>query len=118
MTLEFIAQMAATIGKPITVTTGTNHSKMSASGKSQPLHRTRMRHRDVRERGDGRQPGRRQDHGGRVPPGRRVGGVRAHQGAQRRLFTFTHNNQRIQCIWKTMEGGNHHNQVHVGVRPA
>jgi hypothetical protein len=34
------------------------------------------------------------------------------------LFTFTHGNQRIQCIWKTNEGGNHHDHVHVGVRPA
>ena len=33
MTLEFVARMAASLGKPITVTTGTNHSKMSASGK-------------------------------------------------------------------------------------
>ena len=33
MTLEFVAAMAKSIGKPITVTTGTNHNKMSASGK-------------------------------------------------------------------------------------
>jgi hypothetical protein len=41
--------------------------------------------------------------------------AKAHTGG---LFTFTHANQRIQCIWKTNEGGNHHNHVHVGVRPA
>ena len=34
------------------------------------------------------------------------------------LFNFTHGDKRIQCIWKTNEGGNHHNHVHVGVRPA
>jgi len=34
------------------------------------------------------------------------------------LFNFTHGNQRIQCIWKTDQGGNHHDHVHVGVRPA
>jgi hypothetical protein len=40
---------------------------------------------------------------------------KAHTGG---LFNFTHDNQRIQCIWKTTIGGNHHNHVHVGVRPA
>ena len=34
------------------------------------------------------------------------------------LFAFVNDGQRIQCIWKTDEGGNHHNHVHVGVRPA
>ena len=27
------------------------------------------------------------------------------------------NGLRIQCIWKTDEGGNHHNHLHVGARP-
>jgi hypothetical protein len=33
------------------------------------------------------------------------------------LWTLHHNHMRIQCIWKTYEGGNHHNHVHVGVQP-
>ena len=33
MTLDFVAAMAESIGKPITVTTATNHDEMSASGK-------------------------------------------------------------------------------------
>jgi len=33
------------------------------------------------------------------------------------LFTLTHQGLRIQCIWKTNEGGDHHNHVHVGARP-
>ena len=34
------------------------------------------------------------------------------------LFNLVHDGMRIQCIWKTLIGGNHHNHVHVGVRPA
>jgi hypothetical protein len=32
------------------------------------------------------------------------------------LYTLEHDGLRIQCIWKTYEGGNHHNHVHVGAR--
>ena len=33
------------------------------------------------------------------------------------LFNAQHEGMRIQCIWKTNVGGNHHNHVHIGVRP-
>lgn len=33
------------------------------------------------------------------------------------LVTLVHNGLRIQRIWKTDQGENHHNHVHVGVRP-
>jgi hypothetical protein len=33
------------------------------------------------------------------------------------LFNSEHRGLRVQCIWKTDIGGNHHNHVHVGVRP-
>jgi hypothetical protein len=33
------------------------------------------------------------------------------------LYTLEHDGLRIQCIWKTDEGGNHYNHVHVGARP-
>jgi hypothetical protein len=32
--------------------------------------------------------------------------------------TRVHDGLRIQCIWGTYAGGNHHNHVHVGARPA
>lgn len=33
------------------------------------------------------------------------------------LFTIYPSGLRVQCIWKTNQGGNHHNHVHVGVAP-
>jgi hypothetical protein len=42
----------------------------------------------------------------------------AHDAQRGGLYTLTQDGMRIQCIWKTYEGGNHHNHVHVGVRPA
>jgi len=32
------------------------------------------------------------------------------------LFTLEHDELRIQCIWKTDLGGNHHDHIHVGAR--
>ena len=111
--------MAASIGKPITVTTGTNHNKMSASGKVSDHFSGHAC--DIGMFANGGTDD--------SPVGdaimqaacllaatrRRAASSKAKGGG---LFTFNHNNQRIQCIWKTMEGGNHHNHVHVGVRPA
>jgi len=33
-------------------------------------------------------------------------------------FTLTNDGPRIQCTWKTDEGGSHHNPVHTAARPA
>jgi len=30
---------------------------------------------------------------------------------------MVHDGLRIQCIWKTYASGDHHNHVHVGMRP-
>ena len=32
------------------------------------------------------------------------------------LYTLEHDGLRIQCIWKTFEGGNHHDHVHAAAR--
>ena len=32
------------------------------------------------------------------------------------LYTLEHDALRIQCIWKTDEGGNHHDHLHAGAR--
>jgi putative peptidoglycan binding protein len=119
MTLEFVAAMAASIGKPITVTTGTNHSKMSASGKVSDHFSGHAC--DIGMFANGGTDD--------SPVGDAImqaacllaGDTKEGASAKAKgggLFTFNHNNQRIQCIWKTNEGGNHHNHVHVGVRPA
>lgn len=119
MTLEFVAQMAAAIGKPITVTTGTNHNKMSASGKVSDHFSGHACDIGMFANGgaDDSPVGDRIMEAACLLAGDSKEGAaaKAHGGG---LFTFNHNNQRIQCIWKTTEGGNHHNHVHVGVRPA
>ena len=119
MTLEYIARVAASIGKPITVTTGTNHSKMSASGKVSDHFTGHACDIGMFANGgtDDSPVGDRIMEAACLLAGDSKDGAsaKAHGGG---LFTFTHDNQRIQCIWKTNEGGNHHNHVHVGVRPA
>jgi len=119
MTLEYIARVAASIGKPITVTTGTNHSKMSASGKVSDHFSGHACDIGMFANGgtDDSPVGDRIMEAACLLAGDSKEGAsaKAHGGG---LFTFTHGNQRIQCIWNTNEGGNHHNHVHVGVRPA
>ena len=119
ITLEFIAQMAATIGKPITVTTGTNHKKMSASGKVSD-HFTGHAC-DIGMFANGGTDD--SPVGDRIMEAACLAAGDSKEGASAKargggLFNFNINNQRIQCIWKTDIGGNHHNHVHVGVRPA
>jgi hypothetical protein len=119
MTLDYLRKMSKTVGKPIKVTTGTNHDKFTVNGnvsdhfsghaadigmianggKNDSPTGDRIMEACCLEAGDTRQGAK----------------AKAQSGG---LFTFTHGNQRIQCIWKTNEGGNHHDHVHVGVRPA
>jgi hypothetical protein len=111
--------MAALIGKPITVTTGTNHSKMSASGKVSDHFSGHACDIGMFANGgtDDSPVGDRIMEAACLLAGDTKDGARA-KAKGGGLFTFNHGSQRIQCIWKTLEGGNHHNHVHVGVRPA
>jgi len=118
ITLDFVAAMAGLYGKPIVISTGTNHSRYTVDGT-------------ISDHWDGHAA----DLGvaansGTIdgPVGDRLmtaclilAGIPAPQAAsdaQRGgLYTEFHNGLRIQCIWKTYAGGDHHNHVHVGVRP-
>ena len=119
LTLEFIARMAATIGKPITVTTGTNHKKMSASGKVSDHFTGHAVDIGMFANGgaDDSPVGDRIMEAACLAAGDSKDGAKA-KARDGGLFNFNINNQRVQCIWKTEIGGNHHNHVHVGVRPA
>jgi hypothetical protein len=119
MTLQYVERMAALIHKPITVTTGTNHPELTVGGNVSDHFTGHAVDIGMAANG-GTEDG---------PVGDRImeaalvlAGVpsaRAHAEAQAGgLFNNTHDNMRIQCIWKTSNGGNHHNHVHVGVRPA
>jgi peptidoglycan hydrolase-like protein with peptidoglycan-binding domain len=119
MTLDYVRRMSALIGKPITITTGTNHDKFTTSGNVSDHFTGHAADIGMAANG-GTNDG---------PVGDRImaaaltlAGVpaatareEAHAGG---LFNNVHNGMRIQCIWKTDIGGNHHNHVHVGVRPA
>jgi hypothetical protein len=119
MTLDYVAKMASMLGKPIVITTGTNHDQFTVngnvsdhfSGHAADIGMVANGGTDDSPVGDAI-----------MTCALRVAGLakadaeaKAFHGG---LFTLTHAGQRIQCIWKTNEGGNHHNHVHVGVRPA
>lgn len=118
VTLRFVAAMAGLYGKPITITTGTNHSQYTVDG-------------NVSDHWDGHAADIGMIANGGTddsPVGDRImtaclvaAGVPEAQAAEdaRRggLYTLTHDGLRIQCIWKTYAGGNHHNHVHAGARP-
>jgi len=119
MTLEFVARMAAELGKPITITTGTNHRKLTVNGNVSDHFTGHAADIGMFANGgtDDSPVGDRIMEVACLTAGDSSEGAaaKAHGGG---LFNFTHANQRIQCIWKTDVGGNHHNHVHVGVRPA
>ena len=119
MTLDYVARMAAMIGKPIIITTGTNHDQFTVDGKvsdhfsghAADIGMVANGGTDDSPVGDRIMAAALQQAG--LPAAE--ANAKAQAGG---LFTLIHNGQRIQCIWKTNEGGNHHNHVHVGVRPA
>jgi hypothetical protein len=117
-TLAFLARMAALYRGPLVVTTGTNHSRHTVDGR-------------VSDHGDGHAVDLGMTANGGAddsPVGDRIMAaclvaagtpadraiVIAHAGG---LYTLEHDGLRVQCIWKTNEGGNHHNHVHAGARP-
>lgn len=119
MTLNYVAKMAHHIGKPIKITTGTNHAKLTVNGNISDHFSGHASDIGMFANGgaDDSPVGDRMMEAGCLLAGDSKRGAKdkARTGG---LFTFTHDNQRIQCIWKTNEGGNHHNHVHIGVRPA
>jgi hypothetical protein len=115
--MAFFAQAAGVYGHELVCSTGTNHSEFSTSGNVSDHFS-----------GNACDFGMVANHGADDSP---VGdaiatacliaaGVSPQQAAQQAqtggLFTLVHNGLRIQCIWKTYEGGNHHNHVHMGVQ--
>jgi hypothetical protein len=116
-TVAFVARVAGIYGKPLIVTTGTNHSYYTvnhtvsdhASGHAADIGMATN---------DGTNDG---------PVGDEImiacliaAGTDPTQAAraarQGGLYTVEHDGLRIQCIWKTDQGGNHHTHVHIGAR--
>lgn len=112
----FVSLVAGSVGHPITITTGSNHNQMTTSG-NQSDHWT-GRAADIAVPVDSRQ--------GDMIAGRALmllgySRQQARQMAQQGgLYTVTPRTgplrgHRVQVIWRTTEGGNHHNHVHIGI---
>jgi hypothetical protein len=116
--LRYLAAMAGLAGRPIVLTTGTNHSQFTVDGNvsdhwagyAADLGMVANGGTDDGPVGDTLMTACLVLAG--VPPDRA-----RSQAVAGGLYTLDHNGLRIQCIWKTNAGGNHHNHVHVGVRP-
>lgn len=116
--LRYVAAMAGLAGRPIVITTGTNHNQYTVDGNVSD-------HWDGHAADLGMAANGGTDDGpvgdtlmtsclvlAGVPPDKA-----RSQAVAGGLYTLEHDRLRIQCIWKTNQGGNHHNHVHVGVRP-
>ena len=117
-TLAFLATVAGIYGKPLIVTTGTNHSRYTVDGNISD-------HYDGHAADIGMVANGGSDDspiGDAIatacllaagdPPA--IAAREAHEGG---LWTRHHNGLRIQCIWRTDVGGDHHSHIHIGARP-
>jgi hypothetical protein len=116
VTLDYVGRMAARLGKRIVITTGTNHRKFASPGVISDHFTGHAVDLGMIANGGSNDS----------PVGDRImtvalieagfgsddAAARARAGG---LFTLAHAGLRIQCIWKAPE---HHDHVHVGVRPA
>ena len=115
----FLRRMAELLPRPLIVTTGTNHSPTTTSG-------------NVSDHWDGHAadlgsvrngfPATGGGYGDKIAEaaflaaGEPPGSAR-DKAATGGLYTIERDGLRIQIIYKTYEGGDHFNHVHVGVRP-
>jgi hypothetical protein len=111
-TLGFLHRIAGISGRTITVGTGTRHSKYTVDGNVSDHWDGHAA--DLPVPVDSRQGDLVAAHAlqaAGVPWGRAI--QMARRGG---LYTLEHDGHRVQVIWKTNQGGNHHNHVHVGYR--
>lgn len=109
---QFLSAAAGIAKTPITVTTGTNHNRMTVNGNVSDHwdgHASDIAVPVDSAKGDRIAAAALMEAG--VPRSKAM--AMARRGG---LYTLNHNGRRIQVIWKTNEGGNHHNHVHVGIR--
>jgi hypothetical protein len=115
---SFVAAVAGSAGHPITIGTGTNHNQFVLGTHNQSDHWTG-------DAADLPQPV--DSHQGDMVAAHALqqAGVPWSQAVQMArkggVFNVTPKSgpwkgHRVQVLWKTMVGGNHHNHVHVGIR--
>ena len=116
--VEFGRRMAVFLPRPPIVTTGSNHSPTTTSGRPSD-HWTG----DAADFGSVRNgfPASGGGYGDKIAlaaflaAGEPISTARAN-ARRGGLFTIQRGGLRIQIIWKTLQGGNHYDHVHVGVR--
>jgi hypothetical protein len=114
---NFVSAIAGVYGHAITIGTGTNHNRLTVDGNVSDHWDGHAA--DLLVPVDSKQ-------GDRIAADalelagvkRREAEAMARKGG---LYTLTPKagpfaGRRIQVIWKTYQGGNHHNHVHVGIR--
>jgi hypothetical protein len=118
VTLDFVGRVSRRAGREIVITTGTNHSKFTVdgnisdhfSGHAVDIGMAANGGTDDGPVGDAIMAAALREAG--FSPAE----ANAH-AASGGLFNHDTRGLRVQCIWKTDVGGNHHNHVHIGVRP-
>ena len=118
-TLAFVARVAGSYDKTIIVTTGTHHDYLTrngtvsdhSSGHAVDIGMAANGGADDSPVGDAIATACLIAAG---DPPARAAAIAKGGGLHNRV----HDGLRIQCIWKTDTGGDHHNHVHAGARPA
>lgn len=114
-TLDFLRRVGALVGHPITVTTGTNHSKYTVDGLVSDHFYGYAADFGIAANG-GVPGGDRICTAGLIAAGDRPAAA-ASECQRGGLYTRYRDGLRIQVIWKTYEGGDHFDHVHIGARP-
>lgn len=112
--LGFLNGLSASMGRPVQVTTGTNHNRMTTTGNVSDHWAGNAADLGVpvdSQKGDLIAAHAIANAGG-VPFGRAL--AMARKGG---VFNFNTKQGRVQILWRTMVGGNHHNHVHIGLNP-
>ena len=115
--LNFLSKISQIYGKPIKIQCGTNHKQYSASGLPSDhwLGNAADIYTYYDTQGNDTLTGDNIARAAYIASG--IDPIKATEyskkGALRNIFT---NNRRIQIIWRTGVGGNHHDHIHVGVR--
>jgi hypothetical protein len=111
--MGLIGQTAGIVGHPLTVATGTNHSESTVDGNESDHWTGDAADIDVpTDSPQGNQIATAALEAAGLAPADAQ--AKASQGG---LYSMQKGRERIQVIWKTDEGGNHHDHVHIGDKP-
>ncbi|UTI65597.1 lytic transglycosylase domain-containing protein [Paraconexibacter antarcticus] len=121
--LDFLSQVSAASGRPIKVTTGTNHNQYVAGEPGVQSDHWTGNATDIGLGGDARQSREVAKQGDLIAAHaiQVAAGIPFQQAYKIASAGGVHNFEtkhgRVQVLWKTMVGGNHFNHVHIGLNP-